>query len=196
MVKTDTDTESINSQETNQASSQVQNQHSIHKEDWVYDLIAKLAPIVEKLDYQLRDLHFYEGSEKSLRVTIDHKDRSRRIGIEDCSKVHGIIGPLFDLWDPIEQAYSLEVSSPGSKVPLRTLEHFSESIGYTCQFQTLEAFPMPEPAKPRKRWKGKLLAVNREKAEISLEDYLGTHIVPIQKIKEAYCDDVIEEEGK
>lgn len=70
-----------------------------------------IEPVVNDLGYILWDVEFVrEGANNILRITIDSDEG---IGIEDCEKVHRAIDPVLDEADPIEQAYYLEVSSPG-----------------------------------------------------------------------------------
>ena len=70
-----------------------------------------IEPVVNELGYILWDVEFVrEGANNILRVTIDSDEG---IGIDDCEKVHRAIDPVLDAADPIEQAYYLEVSSPG-----------------------------------------------------------------------------------
>ena len=52
-----------------------------------------------------------------LRITIDNEEG---ITIEDCEKMHRAIDPLLDEADPIEDAYHLEISSPGIERDLKT----------------------------------------------------------------------------
>ena len=79
------------------------------------------API-NSIGYEVWDTEFVkEGSEWFLRITIDSENG---IDINDCEKVHRFIDPLLDEADPIENAYHLEVSSPGLERNIRTREHF------------------------------------------------------------------------
>ena len=81
--------------------------------------VKKIAePLAEELGYFLWDVEYVkEGAEMYLRITIDSEDG---ITIEDCEKMHRAIDPLLDEADPIEDAYHLEVSSPGIERDLRT----------------------------------------------------------------------------
>lgn len=86
-----------------------------------------LGDKIEALGYRLWDVEFVkEASEWYLRFTIDSDEG---ITIEDCEKVHRFVDPLLDELDPIEQAYHLEVSSPGVERDIRTPEHFAACIG-------------------------------------------------------------------
>ena len=70
-----------------------------------------LMSTAEALGYILWDVEYLrEGADNILRVTIDSENG---INIEDCEKMHRAIDPVLDEADPIDQAYTLEVSSPG-----------------------------------------------------------------------------------
>ncbi len=81
--------------------------------------VKKIAePLAEELGYFLWDVEYVkEGAEMYLRITIDNEDG---ITIEDCEKMHRAIDPLLDEADPIEDAYHLEISSPGIERDLKT----------------------------------------------------------------------------
>lgn len=88
---------------------------------------AFLLPVVNELGYYLWDVEYVkEGSEWYLRITIDSEDG---ITIDDCERVHRAIDPVIDAHDPIENAYHLEVSSPGIERVLRTPEHIEAFAG-------------------------------------------------------------------
>ncbi len=86
-----------------------------------------IAPTVTGLGYELWDVVYEkEGPQYYLRVTID---KFEGITIDDCERVHRAIDPLLDLADPIENAYNLEVSSPGIERELRLPRHIREFTG-------------------------------------------------------------------
>ena len=83
-------------------------------ESIVRDLI---SPVAEQLGLRLWDVRFVkEGTEHYLRITIDSEEG---ITIDDCEKMHRAIDPLLDEADPIDEAYHLEVSSPGIERELK-----------------------------------------------------------------------------
>ena len=88
---------------------------------------AFLLPVVRELGYTLWDVEYVkEGSEWYLRITIDSPEG---ITIDDCERVHRAIDPVIDAHDPIENAYHLEVSSPGVERVLRTDAHLAAFAG-------------------------------------------------------------------
>ncbi len=157
----------------------------IYKSPKELELIEKLGSVVSSLNYELRDVDIRQGKPSLVRITIDIQDRSRGVTLDDCYEVHQVLDPLFDAWDPLEMAYTLEVSSPGEKAPLRLKEHFEEALGSDIEFRTREAVKMPSnpTAAPRKNWRGKLLEVAEDK--IKLEDSMGTHEVDTSLIEGA-----------
>ena len=84
----------------------------------VVGAVKKIAePLAEELGYFLWDVEYVkEGADMYLRITIDSEEG---ITIEDCEKMHRAIDPLLDEADPIEDAYHLEISSPGIERDLK-----------------------------------------------------------------------------
>lgn len=88
---------------------------------------ALLEGTVNSLGFDLWDVEYVkEGADMYLRITIDSP---AGIDITDCERVHRVIDPIIDEADPIDEAYMLEVSSPGVERQLRTPSHFESCIG-------------------------------------------------------------------
>lgn len=86
-----------------------------------------LEPIADELGYMLWDVEYVkEGAEMVLRITIDKEEG---IDIEDCEKMHRAIDPVLDEADPIEVAYTLQVSSPGVERTISRPEHYECCLG-------------------------------------------------------------------
>lgn len=82
--------------------------------------------VITDLGYTLWDVTLYkEGPELILEIAID-KDGG--VTIDDCSIVTKAIDPIIDELDPIEDEYSLLVSSPGSERELRTPLHMEYAL--------------------------------------------------------------------
>lgn len=145
-------------------------------------LVGNITPILESMGYQLVDIEVIERQNGIIRVIIGSATAS--IGVDDCEKVHRELSPLFDVWDPLPFAYTLELSSPGEHPPLRTFQHFQESVGHEIKFQTVEPYPMPAPSKPRKNWQGELSELHAD-GTLVVKDSLGEHRIPIDKIRSA-----------
>src|SRR6185312_6383805 len=97
-------------------------------------LIAIVEPVVEHAGFELVDLRFLlEQGGWVMRVQIDtpldqvtdiSQVPSERVSLLDCEDMSRELSAVLDVDDPIPQAYSLEISSPGIDRPLRTAKHF------------------------------------------------------------------------
>ena len=98
------------------------------KQKGVAEVVMGLAePLAEEFGYILWDVEFVrEGSKRILRITIDSEEG---ISVDDCEKMHRAMDPILDEADPIEEAYYLEVSSPGIERELRTDMHLEYCTG-------------------------------------------------------------------
>lgn len=86
-----------------------------------------ITPYVTAAGCSLWDVEFVkEGAIYILRITID---KEGGVDINDCEAVHRAIDPVLDEADPIEQSYTLEVSSPGIERTIRTPMHIIACLG-------------------------------------------------------------------
>lgn len=163
---------------------------TVHKNTKEKELIDKVEPVLINLGFSCRDIEVVSGRSAIVRIIIDVSKESTSenknesgISVDDCATVHRVLNPMFDVWDPLPGAYTLEVSSPGEKPALRELSHFKEAIGEKIKFQTLEAVELPEPSKPRKNWEGELLEV-KDDGLFSVKDHAGQeHTLKIEEVK-------------
>lgn len=127
----------------------------------VAETVRELAePIAEEIGCWIWDVEYVkEGARRVLRITIDSEEG---ITIDDCEKMHRAIDPVLDEADPIEEAYYLEVSSPGVERELRTAEHL-----YACEGWNVEV-KLYAPLNGSKLYRGILLEVG-ENGDIRIE---------------------------
>jgi len=86
-----------------------------------------VGPVAEDFGCELVDLQFRrEASGWVLRIVID---KENGVGIDDCSRISREVAHLLEVEDPIEQSYSLEVSSPGLDRPLKRERDFLRCKG-------------------------------------------------------------------
>ena len=102
------------------------------KGNGVVDTVRALAePVAESIGCWLWDVEYVkEGARRVLRITIDSEEG---VNIEDCERMHRAIDPILDEADPIEEAYYLEVSSPGIERELKTAEHIMACEGWDVE---------------------------------------------------------------
>lgn len=136
------------------------------------DLIAKTAidrrladivtPVIEGLGYELIRLRLMGGLTKTLQIMADRPEGG--INVEDCAKISTAISAALDVEDPLEDAYSLEVSSPGIDRPLTRLKDFDLWEGYEARLETTEMID------GRRRFKGMLAGTEGDEVLINIEE--------------------------
>lgn len=96
-----------------------------------------LAPIVNDAGVTIYDVEYVkEGADWYLRVYIDKPDG---VNINDCEVVNRALSAKMDELDFIEDAYILEVSSPGLGRALKKERHFVKSMGQEVEVKTYKA---------------------------------------------------------
>lgn len=90
--------------------------------------------VTSDLGFYVWDLEYVkEGKKNVLRVYID---KENGVSIDDCVNVSRNLEKILDHEDFIEDAYTLEVSSPGINRKLKTNEHFNKFIGESVVVKT------------------------------------------------------------
>ena len=101
--------------------------------------IARLTQLIEPeaqaLGFDLvRVRMFGGGDDLTLQVMAERPD-TRQLTIDDCADLSRRISDKFDEVDPIEEAYRLEVSSPGIDRPLTRLKDFADWAGHEARIK-------------------------------------------------------------
>ncbi len=136
------------------------------------------SPIAEELGYLIWDVEFVrEGAEWYLRITLDSENG---ISIDDCEKFHRAIDAPLDEADPIEQAYHLEVSSPGIERVIKYPWHFKAYEGGDICVKLYA--PLPE-AGNTKSLRGILTSYDEEEDILHLQ--IGESAVALPRAKAA-----------
>ena len=93
-----------------------------------------IMPIVEANHFELVDVEYVkEAGNWYLRIYID---KEGGININDCELVSRAFSDILDKEDPIEDAYILEVSSPGLGRPLKKYKDFQRNFGEEVEVRT------------------------------------------------------------
>ena len=129
-----------------------------------------LAPIVEKMGIEIYDVEYVkEGSEYYLRAYID---KEGGVSINDCEAVSRAFSDVLDEADPIEEAYVLEVSSPGLGRTLKKDRHLQKSIGQDVEvklFKPLEGTKCKEFEGELIRFDEKTITIRDDETERTFE---------------------------
>ena len=121
-----------------------------------------LIPIMEELGFELVDVEYVkEGSSWYLRAYID---KPGGININDCETVSRRLSDILDEKDFIDDAYIMEVSSPGLGRPLKKEKDFKRSLGMEVDIRTYRMIDR------QKEFTGILTAYDEKTVTIELED--------------------------
>ena len=121
-----------------------------------------ISPIIEQNQFELVDVEYVkEGGTWYLRAYID---KPGGITVDDCEVVSRALSDLLDKHDFIEDAYVLEVSSPGLGRPLKKEKDFARSIGEKVDVRTFRAISH------QKEFTGILRDYDKEKIVLEMED--------------------------
>lgn len=119
---------------------------------------ALVKPVTDSHEFELVDVEYVkEGSNWYLRVYID---KPGGITIDDCELVSRALSDIMDEKDFIEDAYILEVSSPGLTRPLKKDKDFKRSIGEKVEIK------LYKPLNKRKDYCGILEAYDADTVTI------------------------------
>ena len=117
-----------------------------------------LVPIVEKYGVDIYDVEYVkEGSDWYLRAYID---KPEGVNINDCENVSRALSDVLDTEDYIEDAYILEVSSPGLGRTLKKDRHLEKSLGEEVEIRTYK------PIDKQKEFSGILKAYDKDTVTI------------------------------
>lgn len=151
---------------------------------YLQDLI---EPVVTQKGYELVRVLTIGQANPTLQVMIDTLD-GRDVTVDDCAVVSRALSDVLDEKDPIENRYSLEVSSPGLDRPLTKLEHFKRFQGYEIKLET------EDRVENRKRFKGKIKEVSEQNVVLAADE--AEYTIPfalISKAKLVITDELWEE---
>jgi ribosome maturation factor RimP len=117
-------------------------------------IAAVIRPVLRATGFRLVRVRLSGQNGLTLQVMAEREDGT--MTVEDCEEVSRAISPALDVEDPIEQAYNLEVSSPGIDRPLVRKSDFAAWAGHLVKVDTSILVA------DRKRFKGRIAASDGE----------------------------------
>ncbi|TVP84228.1 MAG: ribosome maturation factor RimP [Alkalicoccus sp.] len=146
----------------------------------IYESVEKLVlPILEEENLELVDIEFdKEGKNWFLRVFIDS---ANGVDLDDCTKVSEQLSEMLDKKDPIEQAYYLEVSSPGAERPLKKKKDIEKAVGSNIYVTTYA------PVDGEKVFEGTLVSFEDDvlKMEVKVKTRVVAYEIPYSQVAKA-----------
>ncbi|MBB3711398.1 ribosome maturation factor RimP [Limimaricola variabilis] len=160
------------------------------------DLIAKAAidrrvqeiiePVITDMGFELVRVRLMSGKSTTLQIMAQKPDGT--IEVDDCGRISTAVSAVLDVEDPILDAYTLEVSSPGIDRPLTRLKDFDQWQGFEAKIETEELID------GRRRFKGELAGIEGDEVLIEIEEgTIGLKFEWLSDAKLVLTDELIRE---
>ena len=145
-------------------------------------LTAMIEPEATALGLRLVRVGFFGGkSDPTLQVMAERPD-TRQLTLDDCAVLSRRLSEILDALDgtaedPIEEAYRLEVSSPGIDRPLTRLADYADWAGHEARIKLVE------PIEGRKMFDADLKGIEGETVHVVAKH--GSMAIPFAAIASA-----------
>lgn len=145
-----------------------------------------IEPSLNDLGFELVRVQFQGGARRVLQIMAEPLDRDAEMTVDHCADISRMVSAILDVADPIDGAYSLEISSPGLDRPLIKLEDFDRFAGFDARVDV-------EPAiDGRKRWQGRLAGTAEAQVKLLVGgDEMSVDFAHIKKAKLVLTDELI-----
>jgi ribosome maturation factor RimP len=147
------------------------------------DLIDRISGIAQRAceahGIDLVDIEsFRAGRRRMVRIYIG---KAEGVSVDDCANVSRQLSTLLDVENVLEnEAYTLEVSSPGIDRPFKTLRDWQRNVGRPVRVST------KQPIEGKNIITGRLIEADDQKAV--LETPSGRLEVPQAQVAQARCE--------
>jgi ribosome maturation factor RimP len=137
----------------------------------------KLVSLASSMGYELIGVEMLpQGGQVVFRLYVDSPNG---ITVDDCSKVSHQVSALFDVEEPVQGRYILEVSSPGIDRPLFELDQYRKQVGNRIKVK------LYVPIDQRRQFKGILKRVEGDVIVLQVEDSDQEISLPYSAIEKA-----------
>jgi len=114
-----------------------------------------IRPTIQDLGFEIVRVAVVGSQSPRLQIMAERADGTG-IDVEDCATISRAVSALMDVEDPIKDAFTLEVSSPGIDRPLTRVHDFATWAGFDARVE------MAVPVAERRRFIGRLLGLGED----------------------------------
>ena len=125
------------------------------------DIKRQLLPLLAKESMELVELLIRRGRGRSILKFLVTKPGG--ITLDECAQLNQEVGRMLERENMIQEAYILEVCSPGIDRPMKSTRDFQRSLG------ELVRIVLHEPLNGENVWKGLLKEVDQENVSIQTQ---------------------------
>ncbi|MBO90040.1 MAG: ribosome maturation factor RimP [Rickettsiales bacterium] len=137
---------------------------------------ALIAPPLADIGYEVVRVMAIGKDRPTLQIMAERLDEGT-MTVEDCAFISRTVSAIFDVEDPINGAYTLEVSSPGLDRPLVRQKDFERYLGFEAKIELHQAL------NGQRRYRGVLAGYAGGLVTIVTEN--GTTELPFEEIDKA-----------
>jgi ribosome maturation factor RimP len=150
------------------------------------DIERLITPTAEALGFLLVRVIVSGKNQKKVQIMAEKADGSG-MTLDACAALSRAISAVLEAEDPIDGAYTLEVSSPGIDRPLVRLRDFERFAGFEARVE------LKTPVDGRARFTGKLLGVDGETIRLRAEGDIDVTFTEndVRRAKLMMTDDLI-----
>jgi ribosome maturation factor RimP len=144
-----------------------------------------ITPILEAMGYDLVRVQISGTRRPTMQIMAERKDEAP-MSVDDCADISRAVSAVLDVEDPFDEAYQLEVSSPGIDRPLTRARDYERYAGFEARVELKIA------QDGQRRFKGKLLGLADDKVMLQVEgETVALPLGAVQKAKLVLTDDLI-----
>ena len=150
-------------------------------------ILSLVTPVAEQIGMEIVRLRIQGGRRPHLQIMAERAGGAPTT-VEDCASLSRAIAPMLDEADPIKEAYTLEVSTPGIDRPLTREGDFGRWVGHAAKVELVR------PIDGRRRFSGMITGEDEDGAHLELDDEteLVAHVHEMSKASLILTDELIE----
>ncbi len=150
-----------------------------------------ITPVIEGMGFELVRVRLM-SSAKSKTLQIMAERPQGGVEVDECAEISTAVSAVLDVEDPIEDEYTLEVSSPGIDRPLTRLKDFATFEGYEVKIETTEMID------GQRRFKGVLAGIEENDVLLTMDNQgeeitIGLNFDWLSDAKLVLTDELIKE---
>jgi ribosome maturation factor RimP len=151
---------------------------------------ALIEPTAESLGFRIVRVRLSGQRRKRLQIMAERLSDGQ-MSVDDCGRLSRALSPVFDLEDPIQGEFDLEISSPGIDRPLMRVEDFERFIGHEAKLETAAI------TDGRRRFKGVIKSVEGDVIVLATDQgETRLHFAALSDARLVLTDRLIEEDLK
>ena len=122
-----------------------------------------ISPTIEGMGFSVVRVQFSGKERLCLQIMAERLDGEVMV-VDDCANISRAVSAVLDVDDPISDAYTLEVSSPGLDRPLVKLADFERFAGFEIRIETAVLIG------GRRRFRGRLIGIVDDQVRITVDE--------------------------